>query len=193
MRTNRPVIIVSGIPRSGTSMMMQILQAGGVEIISDGTRKPDSDNPNGYFEFEKVKELAADNSWIFDARGKAVKIISQHLFSLPNELNYRVFFMLRNLDEILTSQKTMLENRNTSDAQNDTELRNFFRGHLLQIRKWLALQPNFEVEYLNYQESIENGETFINKVIDFLENDQLDRAAMFQAIDNSLYRQRNSF
>lgn len=184
---------MSGIPRSGTSMMMQILQAGGVEIISDGTRKPDNDNPNGYFELEKVKELAADNSWIFDACGKAVKIISQHLLSLPNELNYRVFFMLRNLDEILTSQKTMLENRNTSDAQNDTELRNLFRGHLLQIRKWLALQPNFEVEYLNYQESIENGETFINKVIDFLENDQLDRAAMFQAIDNSLYRQRNSF
>lgn len=191
-KTEPPIIIVSGIPRSGTSMMMQILQAGGVEIISDGTRKPDRDNPKGYFELEKVKELATEKRWLFDARGKAVKIISQHVTSLPQALNYRVIFMLRNLDETLTSQKIMLENRNTNKPRNDAELRRLFRAHLLQIRKWFTSQLNFEVEYLNYQEAIENGQLFIDKVIRFLQDDQLDRSAMIQSIDDSLYRQRGS-
>src|SRR5438067_12425110 len=103
------IIIVSGLPRSGTSLMMQMLQRGGVEIVTDDVRTADVDNPRGYYELEKVKKIKQDASWLPQARGKAFKMVSQLLYDLPGGETYRIIFMQRNLDEVLLSQDKMLE------------------------------------------------------------------------------------
>ena len=108
-----PVTVVSGLPRSGTSMMMKMLDQAGLELVTDRLRQADEDNPKGYFEYEPVKQLArsADRTWLDDARGKGVKIISTLLRELPAHYNYKVVFMRRDLSEILASQAKMLARR----------------------------------------------------------------------------------
>src|SRR4051794_24782005 len=103
------IVIVAGLPRSGTSLMCQMLDNGGVEVVTDSIRTPDTDNPRGYFELEKVKRIKADASWLPEARGKAFKMVSQLLYDLPSTERYRVIFMRRDLDEVLVSQEKMLE------------------------------------------------------------------------------------
>src|SRR4026209_2745330 len=100
LRYGRPIVVVSGLPRSGTSMMMQMLQAGGLEILTDAVRTPDGSNPKGYFEFEAVKDLDKGQApaWLAGARGKAVKIVSSLVRWLPESNDYQVIFMQRNLN-----------------------------------------------------------------------------------------------
>src|SRR5260221_40938 len=102
------IVVVSGLPRSGTSLMMAMLQAGGVPVLSDGLRAPDADNPNGYFEFEPVKQLRTDHTWLASAQGKALKVVVPLLFHFPELFDCRVLFMERNLDEVIASQLAML-------------------------------------------------------------------------------------
>ncbi len=109
------ITIVSGLPRSGTSMMMSMLEAGGIGSVVDGIRKADDDNPKGYFEFERVKQLKKDSSWLVEATGKVVKVISQLLRDLPPSYQYKVIFVRRNINEILASQTQMLIRRGTHD------------------------------------------------------------------------------
>ena len=104
----RFVTVVSGLPRSGTSLMMQMLAAGGVELLIDQIRRADADNPRGYFELEAVKRTRQDASWLDDAAGKAVKVIHLLLRDLPDDREYRVVMMSRDLDEVLASQQAML-------------------------------------------------------------------------------------
>src|SRR5690349_19374505 len=108
MSVDSEIIIVSGLPRSGTSLMMQMLAGGGVEILTDAIRTADDDNPRGYLEFEPVKKTKQDSSWVPAARGKAVKMVSQLLYDLPPAERYRIIFMSRDLDEVLASQEKML-------------------------------------------------------------------------------------
>src|SRR5438876_12209503 len=110
------IIIVSGLPRSGTSLMMQMLDSGGVEVVTDHVRAADTDNPRGYHEFEKVKRIKQDASWLPLTRGKALKMVSQLLYDLPPGENYRIIFMERDLDEVLRSQEKMLERLNRPAA-----------------------------------------------------------------------------
>src|SRR5215813_2579369 len=108
----QPIIVVSGLPRSGTSMMMKMLAAGGLPVLVDAIRAADDDNPNGYFEFEPVKQLAdGQNEWLTEAGGKVVKIISALLEYLPKSYHYKIIFMERELKEILASQQKMLSHR----------------------------------------------------------------------------------
>ena len=113
LRYGRPIVVVSGLPRSGTSMMMQMLQAGGLEILTDAVRTPDGSNPKGYFEFEAVKDLdkGPPPAWLTGARGKAVKIVSSLVRWLPESHDYQVIFMRRDLDEVILSQNKMLVDR----------------------------------------------------------------------------------
>src|SRR5262245_6505245 len=110
-RYGEPVAVVSGLPRSGTSMMMKMLEAGGLTPYTDGERSADIDNPEGYYEFERVKDLERDpdKSWVRGARGKALKVISFLLRHLPGENRYRIVYMRRHLDEVLKSQDKMLD------------------------------------------------------------------------------------
>jgi hypothetical protein len=190
MATSDEIIVVSGLPRSGTSMMMNMLQAGGLELVTDGIREADEDNPKGYYEFEQIKKLKEDTSWLPNAKGKVVKGISQLLFDLPTEYSYRVVFMRRDLDEVLRSQKKMLEHRGTdTNAVPDEQMRAMFLRHLEQVTDWLRQQPNFKVLYINYNKMLAEPEPELEKLAAFFDG-KLDAEAMRSSIDQRLYRNR---
>jgi len=186
------VTIVSGLPRSGTSMMMKMLEAGGMTPLVDNIRKADEDNPKGYFELEKVKELdkSEDKEWLAEAQGKVVKIISQLLKELPSNQTYKVIFMRRKMAEILASQKQMLVRRGQpTDQISDEELSRLFEQHLRQLEGWLAEQPNFDVVYVPYNEVLTEPDKHAAAMNEFL-GGGLDAAAMAGVVDKSLHRQR---
>ena len=189
-RVKNSTVIISGLPRSGTSMMMRMLEAGGLTPLTDHIRKPDNDNPKGYYEFERVKKLEKDKSWLPEAKGKAVKIISILLKHLPSEYEYKVIFMHRNMEEILASQARMLARRGKdSSSVTDDELSKKFNMHLKNIKEWLADQPNFDVMYVTYHEVIQNRRDHCIKINEFLGN-RLDVKQMIGAIDKTLYRNK---
>ena len=184
------IIIVSGLPRSGTSMMMKILEGGGLKPFTDNIRKADNDNPKGYYEYERVKQLNKDKSWLPEAKGKAVKIISMLIKHLPPEYEYKVIFMQRNMEEILASQARMLARRGKdSSSVTDDELSKKFNMHLKNIKEWLADQPNFDVMYITYHEVVQNSRDHCIKINKFLGN-RLDVKQMIGAIDKTLYRNK---
>ena len=185
------VTIVSGLPRSGTSMMMKMLEAGGIPLITDNQRTADEDNPKGYFELEQVKQLKeGDIAWVRDAQGKAVKVISALLEHLPPTSQYRVIFMRRAMEEILASQRQMLIRRGEpTDAVADEQMAEMFSKHLAQIEIWLSAQPNMKTLYLHYQQVAQAPAVPIARLAQFLDR-PLDQAAMQTVVDGRLYRQR---
>ncbi|NOZ95463.1 MAG: sulfotransferase domain-containing protein, partial [Acidobacteria bacterium] len=184
-------IVVSGLPRSGTSMAMKMLAAGGVPILSDGRRRADEDNPEGYFELEIVKTLseAGDTSWLDHAAGKAVKIISYHLRFLPHGTPYEVIFMRRRLGEILASQDVMLARRGEAEDPNAGTLSPAYRDHLIHVQTILRLRPELRVLELWYHDVVENPLGAAREIAAFLDR-RLDVEAMARAVNPSLYRQR---
>lgn len=188
---NKEIItIVSGLPRSGTSMLMKMLEAGGMEILTDHIRTADTDNPKGYYEFEKVKELAKDKSWLASAKGKTVKIISALLEHLPPNYTYKIIFMRRNMDEILASQKEMLIRRGQpTDQVTDENMKKMFLKHIQEVEDWLARQPNMDVFYINYNEVLKEPVQHSEKINQFLGN-ILNTKNMVSVVDKTLHRQR---
>jgi hypothetical protein len=185
------VIVVSGLPRSGTSMMMRMLDAGGVPILTDHERRADDDNPTGYYEFERVKKLRqGDYEWLSDARGKAVKIISSLLPHLAPGLQYKILFLRRALPEILASQRQMLLRRGEpADPAEDAPMAAVYEKHLAYINRWLSEQPNLEVLYVDHQQAIAEPTVIAGRVNFFL-GGHLDETAMAAAVEPRLYRQR---
>ena len=114
--SGEPVVVVSGLPRSGTSMIMQLLESGGVPILTDGQREADEDNPRGYYELDVVKHLKTEKQWVASAGGMAVKVIAQLLVHLPPQFKYKIVFVQRELDEILASQEKMLQRSQRTGA-----------------------------------------------------------------------------
>ena len=165
------VTVVSGLPRSGTSMMMQMLAAGGLSAMTDAIRQADADNPRGYFEVERVKRLKdGDGAWMSEAQGKAIKIISALLEHLPSNQRYKVIFMQRTLAETLASQRKMLIHRGEDPARiDDAELTRLFQKHLQKVEAWLAGQPNIAVLYVNYNEMIAAPSPFLAQINRFLD------------------------
>ncbi len=188
-----PIIIVSGLPRSGTSMLMKMLEAGGIEIASDEIRTADDDNPKGYYELEKVKELdkSEDKSWLAEFRGKAVKIISYFLKDLPKTNNYKIIFIERNLQEMITSQNKMLAHRGeVVDPAGDEKMIKNFKTHLQKIKNMLGNEPHFELLYLNHSDVLKRPIKEVEKVNQFL-GGYLDKEKMIGIIDPKLYRNRH--
>jgi len=187
-----PIVIVSGLPRSGTSMMMKLLEAGGLQIMTDNLRLADEDNPKGYYELERVKALRdGDDAWIKDAPGKVVKVISSLLEYLPASYTYKVIFMRRDIKEILASQKQMLLRRCEPAEGDDRKMAENFQEHLKRVRVWLANQPNMEVLYVDYNALMRDPAPHVQAVADFLGlREQLP--AMLAVPDASLYRQKAS-
>ncbi|MHC4988717.1 MAG: sulfotransferase domain-containing protein [Planctomycetota bacterium] len=189
--TRKYVIIVSGLPRSGTSMMMKAIEAGGIEPLIDNIRKADEDNPKGYYEFEPVKKTNDDASWLNGASGKAVKMVYRLLYDLPAGHDYRVIFMQRDLKEVLASQGKMLERSGKPGGGiADDQMEALFAGELAKCEKWLAGQPNFNVLYINHRDMINDGPAQVRKINDFLDGG-LDIDAMAAVVDPDLYRNRN--
>lgn len=184
------ITIVSGLPRSGTSMMMKMLEAGGLRILTDNIRTADEDNPKGYYEFEAVKQLDKNKEWLPQAQGKVIKIISQLLKELPPEFEFKVVFMRRSMAEILASQKQMLIRRGEpTDAVNDETMADLFEKHLRQVEAWLEEQSNFDVLYVHYHEALERPGEIADQINAFL-GGGLNVEKMKSIIDKSLHRQR---
>jgi tetratricopeptide (TPR) repeat protein len=184
------VSVVAGLPRSGTSMMMQMLAAASLPILADGQRSADTDNPRGYYELESATRLRQDRDWLKEAKGKAVKIVAQLLPLLPADLPYRVIFMDRNLKEVLASQRVMLENLGRDTVKlTDEQLEQAFRRQLKQVRVWLAKQPNIKTLFVAHRDALDDPLGAAERVNDFL-GGALDPMAMAGVVDSSLYRQR---
>lgn len=186
----QPIIVVSGLPRSGTSMMMRMLAEGGLSILTDELRRADDDNPNGYFELEVVKQLReGDSAWLNDAHGKVVKVISSLLEFLPEENHYKIIFMERNSRETLVSQKKMLDHRGQEAKLSDAEMEQQFQSHLAALKPWLVRQPNMEVLYVNYNALMAEPKPFCERITNFLDL-PLDQSHMLDVPDTQLYRNR---
>ncbi len=184
------VTIVSGLPRSGTSLMMQMLQAGGLKLLTDERRAADQHNPRGYFEYEAVKRSGADVSWLEQAQGRAVKVIHLLLRHLPADRSYRVIFMLREMQEVIASQRAMLKATGQHGARMpDDRLASVFDQQLAEVRRWLAERVHFQVLYVNYRDVLSNPPAAAKIVADFL-GGTLDVSAMADVVDRTLYRQR---
>ncbi len=183
------IIVVSGLPRSGTSMMMNVLTAGGLTAMTDQIRAADIDNPKGYYEFERVKKLPqGDTAWLEEASGKCVKVISALLPFLPPSYTYRVIFMHRQLEEVMESQRKMLEHRNQTVKQDDN-MASLLQQHVEDVRQWLVTQPNIALLDCDYNSMLATPESWVDRINSFL-GKSLDPIAMLSAVDFTLYRNR---
>jgi hypothetical protein len=186
------IVVVSGLPRSGTSMMMRMLEAGGVEPFTDNVRAADESNPMGYYEHESVKNLKdGDTAWLDSARGRALKVVSPLLEHLPSRYDYKLMFMVRDIEEIMASQGSMLgEGREWQGPPQDDDMAAVYRKHLKAVQSWLGDQPNVDVLYLRYRDIVEDPAGNVSIIEDFLGR-ELDHSAMINAVDADLYRQRS--
>ncbi len=191
LRYGAPVVVVSGLPRSGTSMAMKMLEAGGLPIVTDGQRVADEDNPKGYFEDERVLHLAeaADKAWLRSERGKAVKIISYLLRHLPADNNYKVVFMRRDLTEVLASQAKMLLRREETSDTDDERMRELFSTDLWRAEYFMTHSPSVEYIDLHYTQVLADPEAAARRLAQFV-GAGLDVRKMAEMVDPNLYRNR---
>lgn len=190
------VNIVSGLPRSGTSMMMKMLEAGGILPLIDNIRKADIDNPKGYYEFERVKQIKEDQEWLDDAVGKVVKMVSMLLMDLPEGYKYKVVFTRREMKEILASQRKML-NRISDEKQTDGEeavkedkaMENHYRSHLVKVHFAMEKRRDVELLYVKYNDFLADPLPGIKAINEFFDG-ALDEEKMAEVVDPALYRNR---
>ena len=185
------IVVVSGLPRSGTSMMMNMLESGGIELLKDGIRTPDDDNPRGYYEYEAVKGLKdGETSWLGKASGKAVKIISYLLHHLPPTHDYRIIFMQRDLEEVLASQRKMIIRRGEDpDKIEEDKMKRILEKHLSEIDGWIQGQNNIHRIDVPYKRVVDDPRPDLLAIQEFL-GCLLDIDAMVRIADPHLYRQR---
>jgi thioredoxin len=186
----RPYItIVSGLPRSGTSMMMRMLEAGGIPALTDELRTPDEDNPNGYYEFEDVKSIENDKTWVDRAPGHSVKMVYSLLQHLPASHDYRIVFMRRDVDEILQSQKTMLQRNGIETDIPDATMKALFERQLRQFYAWLPSQTHMKFINVSYNDLLSRTESVIAQINRHFD-ETLNLDAMKATVDPDLYRHR---
>lgn len=183
------ITIVSGLPRSGTSLMMQMLQAGGMSLIMDDKREADIHNPRGYFEFERVKTLEADNTWMDISHGKCIKILFHLLKYLPPQFYYKVLFMDRDLNEVIKSQDKVLKEKYSIGSRTDKSLKEMFENELINVHKWLKGQENISYLIIDYKDIIETPLQEAIKIESFLDL-PLNKQQMTKVVDPSLYRNK---
>ena len=184
------IIVVSGLPRSGTSMMMRMLESGGLDAVTDHRRTADASNPAGYYEDERVKRLRdGEHQWLESASGKVVKVVSPLLEYLPARYAYKLIFMLRSVSEIVASQRHMLARQGDPQEVDDEAMAARYRRHLTTIESWLVDQPHLDTMYVRYRDVTEDPGGHAIRIGRFLER-RLDHDAMVSAVDRSLYRER---
>ena len=192
MMLEEPIIVVSGLPRSGTSMMMAMLEAGGISLLTDPIRRADEDNPRGYYEYEPVKALRREGNpaWLEEAKGKTVKIISELVLHLPSDYQYRIILMNRDLREVIASQDRMLARRGKlEEAARDDELREAFHRHLRKVKAWIKEHPNSAAMEVHYRETLDQPVAQAERIQEFLDK-KLNIAKMAGVVDKELYRNR---
>jgi hypothetical protein len=169
--------------------MMQMLEAGGMSILTDFKREPDVDNPHGYFEWEPAKLLPKEPNRIDEAEGKAVKVVSQLLLSLPTGRDYRIIFMERPIAEILASQDKMLAHRGIRVSPDSAALVNAFHDHMREVVAWLEERPQILVHRVGYRRLLSDPDRITASVRAFLALD-LNAESMALQVDPNLYRNR---
>jgi predicted AlkP superfamily phosphohydrolase/phosphomutase/tetratricopeptide (TPR) repeat protein len=188
--TTQIITIVSGLPRSGTSLMMQLLVAAGRAALTDSKRAADEDNPLGYFEFEKSIELAKDTSWLQQARGKVVKIVAQLLPHVPANEHYQIIFMKRDLTEVVASQKAMLARQSRRGAELDEQkLRDTYTSQLNRVEAQLARRPEVRILTVNYSDLLADPITQVSVLAQFL-GGPFNHQAAANVIRPHLHRQK---
>lgn len=189
----KTIIVVSGLPRTGTSMMMKMLEAGGKTVLTDNLREADANNPKGYYEFERVKQMKdGDLAWLPEAVGKVVKIVTGLIAFLPPDYHYKIIFMQRDLNEVLSSQKKMLGRLGKGDDNlPDDKLAKTYEEHIKQVKAWLVRQANIEALYVNYNTMVADPTESLQKVNAFL-GGGMDVQTMASVVDGELYRERKS-
>ncbi|MFM1802668.1 MAG: hypothetical protein RJA81_2020 [Planctomycetota bacterium] len=184
------VVIVSGLPRSGTSMMMKMLEASGIPVLTDNLREADIDNVNGYYEFLPALKVKNDSSWLSEANHKAVKMVYQLLYDLPSDYQYRVLMMRRAMGEVLASQKKMLSRLGKpTDAISDDKMAELFRTGLTKFEAWISQQPNFQMLDVDYNNMVLDPLPQIQAINQLL-GGKLDVQAMAEVVQPDLYRNR---
>ena len=191
LRYGDPIVVVSGLPRSGTSMMMRMLDTAGLDLVTDAIRQPDEDNPHSYYEFEPVKRLheAADKAWLLDCRGRVIKIVSFFLRDLPATHDYRVIFMRRDLREVLASQRVMLERRGEPADVDDAHLERLYRSHLGETERLLSRARHLRAIEIPHRQCLDDPLAQARRVADFLGR-SLPVSRMAGAVDPMLHRNR---
>ena len=186
------LIVVTGLPRSGTSMLMQMLAAGGMGVLSDGLRGADEDNPRGYLEFAPVKNLLKDSKWLFEGRGRVIKIVAPLLAALPPGLPCRVILSERDLDEVIDSQERMLVRRNQALAATPERrrmLKEEYVRTLVRVKAMLTRRALTQLLVIEHGNAIADRLVTAEKLNAFL-GGGLDVAKMAAAIDPTLHRNR---
>jgi hypothetical protein len=186
------VIIISGLPRSGTSMLMQMVAAGGVPVLTDGVRQADEDNPRGYFEFQPVKNLHRDAEWLNTAKGQAVKVVAPLLPQLPAGFQYRIIFINRNLYQILSSQAQMLR-RHQQTVEDTPErrarLKEEYSKLLVRVTTLLTGRSDVQVLFLDREDVLLHPSSAARRINRFL-GGRLNEQSMAEAVVPSLDRQK---
>ena len=195
------ITIVSGLPRSGTSLVMQMLEAAGIPAYTDEERKPDESNPQGYFESQNVMGLMNDRiakSWLSQAKGKTLKVVAPLLPSLvrgikkdgqPHRLHYRIVFINRDISEVIDSQSKMLNRLDKSvEANQPVNIESAFRTQLNAARNWINGNqiPSFEIEH---RDLLTDSEFTVRKLAGFLGCENC-ADAMSAVIRPELYRSK---
>jgi hypothetical protein len=182
--------IVTGVPRSGTSLVMQMLAAGGHPIATDGVRAADADNPRGYFELEAARRLTRDASWLPPLAGRALKLVHTLVPLLPSDLRYRVLLVRRRLDEVLDSQRVMLTRLDAApDPEEDERLLPALAAQLARLEVWLGAQPGLPWLRIEHAELIAQPARVAQRMAGFL-GGGLDADAMATCVEPALHRQR---
>jgi len=191
IRYGRPIVVVSGLPRSGTSMAMKMLEAGGMTVVTDEVRTADEDNPKGYYEDERVKELAemGDKAWMGAARGKVIKVVSSLLQYLPDNNFYKIVFMRRHLGEVLASQAKMLDRRGEDSETDDGDMIKMYEAHLDKVEFQLRFRKYFETIYVGYRDVLDDPVREARRINEFF-GGELDEGKMIEVVDPELYRNR---
>lgn len=186
----KDLVIVSGLPRSGTSMMMRMLEAGGIDPVTDHVRTADVDNPAGYYEFEPVKRTKDDPSWIPAAQGKAVKMVYQLVYDMPADYRYRVLLMRRDMQEMLQSQRKMLDRTGQdSGPLGDEQMADLFSRAVAEFEAWVKKQSNIEMLEVSFNRVQNDPRGELARVNEFL-GGRLNLEAMVDVVDAKLYRNR---
>lgn len=179
------IVVVAGLPRSGSSLMMQMLEAGGMEILTDEKRGADDSNQKGYYEYAPVLKIDKDNTWMYKAEGKAVKILTHLIKHVPTEFEYKVIYMTRDLDEVLDSQDKMIG----VESKNRGVVKEMLRKYDANIFSWVITRDNFEVTHCYYNQILKDPRNTAEHINMFL-GGWLDEEKMISVVDENLYRSR---
>lgn len=179
------ITLITGIPRSGTSLMMQLFKAANVDIATDAIRTEDDNNPKGYYELEAVKGIVKNNAFLKDLDGKTIKIVAPLVTFIDLSLEYRVVFMIRDLDEVVQSQEKMVG----KDQQDQKEkFKTMYAMHIEKSRQFLN-SHNIPFIEIQHRELLQNPELSLKRLIDFC-GWETPLEELKSVIDHSLYRNR---